>query len=225
MSVAFITGASGALGAAIAELFRERGWDVAGFDRAMPSGAKDDGIRHFVMDATSEESVTKAFTEAAKQLGSPRVMVTTVGGIKAGSLVADTSLSDFSSMMQLNVVTTFLASREAMRLMAAVGSGSIITIGAETALAPEAKKSGYVASKAAVIAFTRALAEEGKAVGVTANCLVPTLLRTKANEEWGSPEEIPKWTEPRDVAEMCFYLSSAPGAAINGAMIRIPNRM
>lgn len=108
-------------------------------------------------------------------------------------------------------------------MMRANNSGSIITIGAETALKPEPKRAIYVTAKAAVISMTQALALETKEYGVNTNCLVPTVIHTKANEEWGAPEDIPKWTEPTDIASLCFYLSSDAGKAVNGAVIRIPN--
>lgn len=69
------------------------------------------------------------------------------------------------------------------------------------------------------------LAEEGKSRGITANAIVPTTIDTKANEEWGSVGEIPKWAKPKDIAALCFFLTSPEGAAVNGATIRIPNKM
>jgi NAD(P)-dependent dehydrogenase (short-subunit alcohol dehydrogenase family) len=103
--------------------------------------------------------------------------------------------------------------------------GTIISIGAEPAMRPSANKGGYIAAKAGVMALTQVLAEEGKSRGVNANSIVPTVIHTKANEAWGSTDEIPKWTEPKDIAAMCFFLSSANGKAVNGSIIRMPNRM
>ena len=54
---------------------------------------------------------------------------------------------------------------------------------------------------------------------------MPTIIHTEANEEWGSPDDIPKWTEPTDIAALCFFLTSPEGAAVNGATIRVPNKM
>jgi NAD(P)-dependent dehydrogenase (short-subunit alcohol dehydrogenase family) len=69
------------------------------------------------------------------------------------------------------------------------------------------------------------LAEEGKTRGITANSIVPTVIHTTTNESWGSAEEIPKWTEPSDIAALCFFLSSDAGKSVNGSVIRMPNRM
>jgi NAD(P)-dependent dehydrogenase (short-subunit alcohol dehydrogenase family) len=132
-------------------------------------------------------------------------------------------IEDFRFLFELNLASFFISAKQAMLLMP--GAGTIISIGAEPALSPSAKKGGYVAAKAGVIALTSVIAEEGKAVGINANCIVPTVIHTKANEEWGTPDEIPKWTKPEDIAAMCLFLSSEAGKAVNGAVIRMPNRM
>ena len=109
--------------------------------------------------------------------------------------------------------------------MKPLGIGSIVTMGAETALKPDPKKAAYVAAKAAVIAFTQTIALETKEYGVNANCIVPTVIHTKANESWGAAEDIPRWTKPEDIAALCLFLASDEGKAVNGAVLRVPNKM
>ncbi|HWF43398.1 MAG TPA: SDR family oxidoreductase, partial [Candidatus Kapabacteria bacterium] len=150
-------------------------------------------------------------------------LIATVGGVKPWKPVSETSLEDFRYLMELNLVSFFLAAKYAMLNMRE--GGAIVSIGAELALRPTANKGGYIASKAGVISLTQVLAEEGKTRGITANSIVPTVIHTKANESWGSAEEIPKWTEPRDIAALCFFLSSDAGKSVNGSVIRIPNRL
>ncbi len=222
MSVLFLTGSTGALGGAIRKTYLDNGWSVAGFSH------EDDGFTHeryrfWAVDAANDTSVEQAFADAAQKLGSPRALVATVGGVKPWKTVTEMPIEDFRFLFELNLVTFFIAAKRAMNLMSA--EGTIISIGAEPALSPSAKKGGYVAAKAGVIALTKVIAEEGKVVGVNANCIVPTVIHTKANEEWGSPDEIPKWTKPEDIAAMCLFLSSEAGKAVNGATIRMPNRM
>jgi NAD(P)-dependent dehydrogenase (short-subunit alcohol dehydrogenase family) len=222
MSILFLTGSTGALGAAIRATYLENGWIVAGFSH------EDDGFTHehyrfYSVDATNEASVEQAFANASHDLGAPRALVATIGGVKPWKIVPEMPIVDFRFLLELNLVSFFISAKQALRLMS--GDGTIISIGAEPALAPSAKKGGYVAAKAGVIALTKVIAEEGKAIGINANCIVPTVIYTKANEEWGSPEEIPKWTKPEDIGAMCLFLSSEAGKAVNGAVIRMPNRM
>ncbi len=222
MPTLFLTGSTGALGGAIRTTYLDNGWNVAGFSH------EDDGYAHanyrfWAVDATNESSIEQAFAHAKTDLGIPRALVATIGGVKPWKTVAEMAIEDFRFLFELNLASFFISAKQAMRLMS--GVGTIISIGAEPALSPSAKKGGYVAAKAGVIALTKVIAEEGKAIGITANCIVPTVIHTKANEEWGSHEEIPKWTKPEDIAAMCLFLSGEAGKAVNGAIIRMPNRM
>ena len=222
MSTLFLTGAAGALGSTIREKYLAEGWNVAGF------GFKDDGLKHdryrfWAMDASDEASIEQSFGDASQALGTPRALIATIGGVRPWKTVAETSIEDFRALFELNLASFFLSAKYALRRMQ--GEGTIISIGAEPALEPSAQKGGYVAAKSGVIALTRVIAEEGKATGITANCLVPTIIHTKANEEWGKPEDFARWTKPEDIAAMCFFLTSEAGKAVNGAVIRMPNRM
>ncbi|HET9137377.1 MAG TPA: SDR family oxidoreductase [Candidatus Kapabacteria bacterium] len=223
MSTLFITGSSGGLGSAIRAFYLDKGWKVAGFD-AFDNGFRSDNFLFTKIDSTNEASVAEAFGSASKSLGEITQLISTIGGLKPWSTVEDLSVDDFRFVMDLNLLSTFLCTREAIRLMKPEASGSIVTIGADTALHSEPKKSAYIAAKAGVIAFTQAIAEETKEYGITANCILPKVIHTKANEEWGTPEEIPRWTDPADIAAFCYYLASESGKAINGAAIRLPNK-
>ncbi len=223
MLTLFLTGATGALGRAVREKYLAEGWNVAGFAH------KDDGFAHkhyrfWPMDASDEASVEQSFSKASQEFGTPRSLIATVGGVRPWKTVAETPIEDFRALFELNLASFFLSAKHALRLMPP-GEGTIISIGAEPALEPSAKKGGYIAAKSGLIALTRVIAEEGKATGITANCIVPTVIHTKANEEWGKPEDFPKWTKPEDIAAMCFFLTSEAGKAVNGATIRMPNRL
>lgn len=222
MSTLYLTGSSGGLGRSIREYYLEQGWSVAGFDRN-PDDFSHSQYRFFAFDSSDDISVGSAFTQAQNSLGPARALVATIGGIKPWAGVDEMAPADFDFVWRLNVVSAFLSIRHALKMMRPQQTGSIVTIGAETALRPEPKKAAYVAAKSAVIAMTETVALETKEYGVNTNCIIPTVIHTRANEEWGSPEEIVKWTKPNDIAALCFYLCGDSGKAVNGATIRIPN--
>jgi NAD(P)-dependent dehydrogenase (short-subunit alcohol dehydrogenase family) len=222
MPTLYLTGSSGALSTAIRDRYLAAGWNVAGFDRTS-NGFAHERFAFFESDAMSEASVESAFSKARDAFGAPRALVATVGGVRSWKTVEETPLEDFRFLVELNLVSFFLAAKHAMKLMQ--DEGSIVSIGALPALEPAAKRGAYAATKAGVINLTQILAEEGKARGVNANSIVPTVIHTKANEEWGIADDIPKWTEPADIAALCFHLTSKEGAAINGSVIRIPNKL
>jgi NAD(P)-dependent dehydrogenase (short-subunit alcohol dehydrogenase family) len=222
MPTLFLTGSTGALAQAIRDRFLAEGWAVAGFARGGDTFSHQ-SYRSYTTDMTDEGSVATSFEAASKELGSPRALVATVGGVKPWRTIAETTTEDFRALLELNLVSFFLSAKHAMKLMSE--EGSIISIGAEAALEPTAKRGGYAASKAGLVALSRVLAEEGKSVGITSNVIVPTIIDTPANREWGSPDDIPKWTKTEDIAATCLFLSSDAGRAVNGAVIRMPNRM
>lgn len=220
MPTLFLTGSSGALAAAIRDRYLDAGWSVAGFGR-VANDFSHERFSFFESDAMNEASVESAFGKATRALGAPRALIATVGGVRPWRTVEETSFEDFRFLVDLNLTTFFVTAKHAMKLME--GRGSIVSIGALPALEPVAKRGAYAASKAGVVTLTRVLAEEGKDRGINANAIVPVVIHTKANEEWGSADEIPKWTTPEDIAGLCFYLTSDDGAAVNGSTIRIPN--
>lgn len=219
MPTLFLTGATGALGTAIREKYLAEGWNVAGFAHKN-DGFQQERYRFWSMDASEEPNVEHSFGEASRASGAPRALIATVGGVRAWQTVAETSVEDFRALFELNLASFFLSAKHALRLMS--GEGTVISIGARP---PDARTGGYSSSKAGVIALTEVIAAEGKATGITANCIIPTIIHTKANEEWGKPEDFSKWTTPEDIAAMCFFLTGEAGKAVNGAMIRMPNRL
>ncbi|HYM20286.1 MAG TPA: SDR family NAD(P)-dependent oxidoreductase [Candidatus Kapabacteria bacterium] len=224
MDTLFLTGSSGGLGRVIRSYYLDRGWNVCGFD-GFDDNFKAERFEFYKINSTDETSVARAFADAAKKFSTLSQLIATIGGLKPWAYADEMPLEDFQFVLNLNITSTFICTKEALKLMKPNHNGSIVTIGAETALHPDPKKTAYVAAKAAVIAFTQTVALETKDYGVAANCIVPTVIHTKANEEWGSPEEIVKWTKPEDIAALCFYLASESGKAINGAVLRIPNKM
>lgn len=223
MSVLFLSGAGGALGSAIRALFLEKGWSVVGFNHA-DDGYTNSDYLGLVINATDECSVMTAFESAAMAVGKPDLVISTVGGIRAFKSIRETPIEDVRSLMELNYVSAFLAIKCGSELMAEMG-GAIVLIGAETGLKPGPDRGAYSASKAAVVHLTQVAAEEGKSLGISVNCIAPHTLRTPANEEWGTPEEIAKWTDPQSIAEACLFLCSDAGRQVNGAIIRMPNKM
>lgn len=223
MPVLFLTGASGALGSSIRSLFLEKGWSVAGFDHK-DSGFTASNFKTFVVNMTDECSVMTEFEAAAMAFGKPDLVVSTVGGVKSWKTIRETPVEDVRFLIELNYVSAFLAIKCGTELMAESG-GAIVLIGADAALKPGPRKGAYAASKAAVIHLTQVAAEEGKDLGISVNCIVPHTIHTRDNESWGDPKDFLKWTEPAAIAGMCFFLGSEAGRQVNGAILRMPNKM
>jgi NAD(P)-dependent dehydrogenase (short-subunit alcohol dehydrogenase family) len=197
-----VTGASGNLGAAVVE-------------RLGRAGARVVGLTRGDADLTDEEQVEAAYEKALQRHGAIWGAVHCAGGW-AGAPFAQTEVATFEKMVAINLRSCFLCCRAALRRMR--GEGRIVNVAAITAAALQGVggSAAYAASKAGVIALTKALAEEGS--GVRANCVAPGTLRTPANGE--TQGQVPL----EDVAEAILYLVSPEAGAINGAVLTFPSR-
>jgi NAD(P)-dependent dehydrogenase (short-subunit alcohol dehydrogenase family) len=197
-----VTGASGNLGAAVVE-------------RLGRAGARVVGLTREDADLTDEEQVEAAYEKALQRHGAIWGAVHCAGGW-AGAPFAQTEVATFEKMVAINLRSCFLCCRAALRRMR--GEGRIVNVAAITAAALQGLggSAAYAASKAGVIALTKALAEEGS--GVRANCVAPGTLRTAANGE--TQGQVPL----EDVAEAILYLVSPEAGAINGAVLTFPSR-
>ena len=147
-----------------------------------------------------------------------------VGGIIAGNGIEETLPAEMQEMLALNVTTTFNVLHAGVPRLKGAGGGSIVTIGAQSVLHPVPNRAAYSAAKSAVVSLTQSVAEEGRAHGIRANCILPSIINTPANREWGSPEEIQKWVTPEAIARTIADLL-APTNDVNGAVIPMYGRL
>jgi NAD(P)-dependent dehydrogenase (short-subunit alcohol dehydrogenase family) len=123
-------------------------------------------------DVTSEES-TKAMAEAAeRELGTVDVLVNNAG-IYPHTDFEEISLDEWQHVMRVNLDSVFLCSRAILPIMKKAGRGKIINIATNLVWVGLAGMSHYIASKAGVVGFTRALAREAGHHGITVNAIAP----------------------------------------------------
>lgn len=181
--VAFVTGAAGGIGRAVAARLAEEGASVvvADIDHA---GAREmaDGIndrfgpgRALVAgcDVTDEASVVEAFREAVLTYGGVDILVNNAGIGLAAPLEA-TTLEGWRRVHEVLVTGYFLVAREAVRIMKAQGlGGSLVFVASKNALVPSKEASAYNAAKAAELHLARTIAEEAGPYGIRVNSVCP----------------------------------------------------
>ncbi len=126
----------------------------------------------------------------------------------------ETPIDEFERLFRLNLRPTYLVTQAVLPHLKHAGGGSIVCTGAASALTPFAGGSGYTASKAAVIAFARAVAEEGRPHGVRCNVILPTMIDTQAPTATRCPRasgtsSSRRSGSPSVVAFLCSDRSSA----------------
>lgn len=144
-----------------------------------------------------------------------------VGGF-AMAPVAQTTKADLMKQVETNLVTTFLCSRAAVNAMTGRG-GRIVNVAARPALEPRlgAGMVAYAASKAAVAAFTVALAEEVVGLGILVNAVAPSIMDTPANRAAIPTADHAAWPKVEEVAATILFLASPQNTVTRGAVVPV----
>jgi NAD(P)-dependent dehydrogenase (short-subunit alcohol dehydrogenase family) len=225
-----ITGAFGALGAATALLAAEQGARLALIDRAphAPAGLFDahGGEIHLVtgVNLTDETQATAAVRAAHEQLQGLDVLINVAGAFR-WQTVADGDPAIWDQLFAVNLKSALFTSRAAIPFLRQSRQGRIINIGANAALKAGAGMGAYTASKSGLHRLTESLAEELKAVGITVNAVLPSIIDTPANRADMPKADFTTWVTPRALAEVILFLASDAGAPVTGALLPVTGRV
>ena len=222
MAVAVVTGAGSGIGRASAVALARRGLDVAlvGRTEATLRGVAKEveatGVRAAVVpaDVSREEDVRRA-AAAIFLLGVPRVIVNNAGTAGRKARIEETSVSDWDSVLAVNLKGVFLVCRAFLPAMRDARTGRIVTIASISATLGTAGLAGYCASKWGALGFTKALAEELRGSGLQAMTVLPGTVDTPMAAVGGFP---PRMT-PDDVARVVVFAALDAPDAMNGASI------
>lgn len=228
--VAFLTGATGALGHAVTGRFLSKGATVIASYRTAESfqqlvqqlgpgvGAQLSGVE---ADLTNSESIRQAVAEVLRRAGRIDSLVNLVGGYAGGQPVPQTDEALWDHMLRLNLTSAFLLTRTVLPHMLAKRRGRIVHISSRAAVEPFAGAAAYIASKAGLIALTRAVAAEVSGSGVTANVVLPGTMDTPANRASMLRADFSQWVPPQSVAQAILFLVSDEAGGINGAQVPV----
>jgi len=176
-------------------------------------------------DLFDERAVAHAVSEAAGDSAAPlRAVANLVGGYAGGARVHETSPEDFERQLALNLRPTFLVTRAAIPHLIGAGGGSVVCVSTRAALQPFSGAAGYIVSKAAVLAFVKAIATEYRDDGVRCNAILPSVIDTPANRAAQPDAEHSRWVAPADIALVVRFLCSDESAPVSGAEVPVYGR-
>ncbi|HTP45528.1 MAG TPA: glucose 1-dehydrogenase [Casimicrobiaceae bacterium] len=194
--VALVTGANGGLGAHFAETLAQAGARVALCARRIDTlanvaariRASGGAAQEVALDVTRRDSVVRAFEEAARRLG-PVTVVVNNAGVAITKPLLDHSEDDWEQVIGVNLTGAWRVAQEAARHMVKNATGgSIVNIASILGLRVSSQVPSYVASKAALIHLTKAMALELARHKIRVNALAPGYIETGINREFFESE-------------------------------------
>lgn len=178
--VAIVTGASGGIGEATAKLFLQEGASVMLVGRSAEKLqetrdrlAVDNGLAHFVADATDEAATAAAVSATVAAFGGVDIMFANAGTEGKFNLIEALSRADFEQVLQTNVIGVWLAMKYSIEPMRQRGGGSIIATASIAGAIGAATMAPYIASKHAVNGLVKTAALELGPSGIRVNAIAP----------------------------------------------------
>lgn len=237
---ALVTGASRGIGRAIALGLARRGYDVAVNDverqkeelqnvadaiRAMGRGA-------FVAiaDVSDKRAVQKMISAIIAESGRIDAVVNNAG-ILIASDVEHLPEETWDAVLDVNAKGAFLVTQAVLPVMKKQAYGRIVNIASIGGKHGAPEQAHYSASKAAIMGFTRVLAQEVGEAGITANCVCPGIIATEmgrtnlddpaVSEAWRQKTAMRRIGEPEDVVGAVAFLASDDAAFITGQSLNV----
>jgi 2-hydroxycyclohexanecarboxyl-CoA dehydrogenase len=236
--VAIVTGAASGIGLAIAERLAADGMAVAIFDRDTDAGreaaAKIGGTALAVtVDVAERDQIDAGVERVVAELGAPTVLVNNAG-VEGFDPFLKITLEKWNRLLAVNLTGTFQCCQAVVPHMAEAGWGRIVNISSSSAQGGQPLMTHYVASKAGMIGFTKALALEVGPLGITVNTIPPGFIDTpmlRASEAKGllgpgvehhaSQTPVRRAGRPEDIAATTAFLVTDGASYITGQVIGV----
>ncbi|MDN7966001.1 glucose 1-dehydrogenase [Burkholderia multivorans] len=237
LRVAIVTGGADGIGWACATRLADDGYRVAIADldgeRAMRRAAElGDGHVGVRVDVADEDDVAALMRTVAERFGRINVLVNNAGVGEQNAPTLEQSATAFDRLLAVHVRGTFLASREAARVMLARRSGAIVNLGSIAGQGGIPTRNAYGAAKAAIASLTRSMACEWARAGVRVNAVAPgyvatelvdTLARNGQLNRAAIERRTPlgRLAEPDEIARAIAFLASDAASYITGTVLNV----
>jgi len=235
--IALVTGASGGIGAACAEILARQGYTVIAHGNrcmeavtALADRLNSEGcdVHPVQCDLADSAAVSALCAQILRVYHRVDALVLNAGVSYTG-LLCDMTDAQWHAVMDVNLSSMFYLCRALTPAMVSAHEGCIVTVSSMWGQVGASCEVAYSASKAAVIGFTRALAKELGPSGVRVNCVAPGVIDTRMMDEHSEEtkaqlaEETPlgRLGTPQDVASACAFLLGDAASFITGQVLGV----
>jgi 3-oxoacyl-[acyl-carrier protein] reductase len=235
---ALVTGASGGIGGAIARALHAQGAHVVLSGTRLAAlealagelGERTSMVTCNLGDAAEVDGLVGRAEEAA---GAPLDILIANAGITRDGLLLRMKDEDWETVIKVNLEAYFRLSRAALKGMMKRRSGRIIGITSVVGVIGNPGQTNYAASKAGIIGFSKALAQEVGSRNVTVNCVAPGFIASPMTDDLNEAQKAAILTkipsgrlgEGSDVAAACVYLASDAGGYVTGQTLHVNGGM
>ena len=232
-----VTGASGGIGNAIIKKLSEEGANI------LASGTKIEkldelkknyeGLKILKFDISQSDKIEEFIENATSELGGSLDCIVNNAGITQDNLAIRMSLDEWQKVININLTSTFLMSKFAIKKMLKNKSGKIVNITSVVGHTGNLGQANYTASKAGIVAMSKSLAIEYAKKNININCISPGFIQTAMTDKIDDKfkeviiSKIPsaRLGEPDDIANAVLFLSSDQSNYINGETLHVNGGM
>ena len=232
-----VTGATGGIGNSIVKKLNDNGAKILAsgtkVEKLNELKSKFNNIKILNFDISKEEKIEEFIETASNELGGNLDCIINNAGITNDNLAIRMSLAEWKKVIDINLTSTFLLSKFAIKKMLKNKSGKIINITSVVGHTGNLGQTNYTASKAGIVAMSKSLALEYAKKNININCISPGFIKTamtdKIDEKYKETiiSKIPsaRLGEPEDIANAVLFLASNQSNYINGETLHVNGGM
>ncbi len=234
-NVAVVTGGSQGIGRAVSLALADAGAAVA-VTNVREKSADVDALcaeitagggtaKGYELDVTDTGGIPSVMDRIAAELGGIDILVNNAG-VRSEKPSVELTEAEWDAVLGVNLKGTFFCAQAAARHMLERGSGRIVNVASQLAVAARPERAAYVASKGGVVALTKVLALEWVAKGITVNAIGPGPTETAMTMRPDAPPLSPRSPlgrrlQPEEIAGAVVFLASPAGAGVNGHLLLV----
>ena len=232
-----VTGASGGIGNAIIKKLNEAGANILAsgtrIEKLEELKKNFENIKILKFDISQSDKIEEFIENATNELGGSLDGIVNNAGITQDNLAIRMNLDEWQKVININLTSTFLMSKFAIKKMLKNKSGKIVNITSVVGHTGNLGQANYTASKAGIVAMSKSLAIEYAKKNININCISPGFIKTamtdKIDEKFKEViiSKIPsaRLGEPDDIANAVLFLSSDQSDYINGETLHVNGGM
>ena len=232
-----VTGASGGIGNAIIKKLSEAGANILAsgtrIEKLEELKKNFEGLKILKFDISQSDKIEDFIDNATNELGGSLDGIVNNAGITQDNLAIRMSLDEWQKVININLTSTFLMSKFAIKKMLKNKSGKIVNITSVVGHTGNLGQANYTASKAGIVAMSKSLAIEYAKKNININCISPGFIKTAMTDKIDDKfkevivSKIPsaRLGEPDDIANAVLFLSSDQSNYINGETLHVNGGM